>query len=226
MRGAGIDAVKLVPAQFLVFLLALAIGPAAWAHEKRDQGKPVASALVGADSFALSARPSLSVIAPAPDFALRDTAGTLVRLSDLRGHVVLVAFIYTSCTTACPILGHQMATLQRRLKHEKLLPGRVMLFSVTVDPARDNAAVLARYASDLGADPAGWGFLRDTAEALTPVLSAYHEWTKAMPDGEIDHPARVYLIDARGRIREIYSLAFFDPRQALIDIRTLVGAGR
>jgi cytochrome oxidase Cu insertion factor (SCO1/SenC/PrrC family) len=101
-----------------------------------------------------------------------------------------------------------------------------MLLSVTVDPARDNAAVLARYASALGADPAGWGFLRDTAEALAPVLGAYQEWTKAMPDGEIDHPARVYLIDAGGRIREIYSLSFFDPRQALIDIRTLAGEGR
>ncbi|HXM76678.1 MAG TPA: SCO family protein, partial [Thermoanaerobaculia bacterium] len=83
-------------------------------------------------------------------------------------------------------------------------------------------AVLARYASDLGADPLGWRFLRDTAEVLAPVLGAYHEWTKVLPEGEIDHPARVYLIDAGGRIREIYSLAFFDPRQALIDIRSLV----
>jgi len=42
-----------------------------------------------------------------------------------------------------------------------------------------------------------------------------------MPDGDLDHPARVHLIDADGQIREIYSLAFFDPRQALIDIRSL-----
>ena len=94
-----------------------------------------------------------------------------------------------------------------------------------MDPARDNVSVLARYAADLGADPAGWGFLRETAEALAPVLGAYHVRTKAMPDGEVDYPARVYLIDTRGRIREIYSLAFFEPRQALIDIRALVGAG-
>jgi protein SCO1 len=215
MRGAGI----------VIFALALAISAGAWAHEKRDQGKP-APASVGSDAFALSMRPSLSVIAPAPEFALRDPAGNVVRLSDARGRVVLVAFIYTSCTTTCPILGHQMAALQKRLKGEKLLPGRVMLLSVTVDPARDSAPVLARYASALGADPAGWGFLRDTAEALAPVLGAYQEWTKAMPDGEIDHPARLYLIDADGRIREIYSLSFFDPRQALIDIRMLAGEGR
>jgi len=216
VRGAG----------RVVFVLALAIDAAAWGHENRDPEKPAAPAGIESESFALSARPSLNVIAPAPDFALRDPAGKVVRLSEARGHVVLVAFIYTACTTACPILGHQMAVLQKRLKGEKLLPGRVKLFSVTVDPARDSAAVLARYASGLGADPAGWGFLRESAEALAPVLRAYQDWTRAMPDGEIDHPARLYLIDADGRIREIYSLAFFDPRQALIDIRALAGAAR
>ena len=35
------------------------------------------------------------------------------------------------------------------------------------------------------------------------------------------HPARIYLIDPSGRIREIYSLAFFDERQALLDIQAI-----
>jgi len=55
------------------------------------------------------------------------------------------------------------------------------------------------------------------------VLKAYDEWTKLLPKGELDHPARVYLIDRKGNIREIYSLAFFNEKQALIDIRTLLG---
>lgn len=42
------------------------------------------------------------------------------------------------------------------------------------------------------------------------------------PKGELDHPARVYLIDQRGNIREIYSLAFFNEKQALIDIKALL----
>jgi hypothetical protein len=38
----------------------------------------------------------------------------------------------------------------------------------------------------------------------------------------------VYLIDHNGNIREIYSLAFFNERQALIDMKKLIaepGAG-
>ena len=210
--------------RLVAFASALALCAAASAHEKGVTPAPDkiirGQAPAGAQS-AISAHPRLNVIAPAPDFALRDPGGALVRLSDLRGQVVVIAFIYTSCTTVCPILGQQMATVQKQALRDKRLRGRVTLLSITVDPSRDSAAKLASYASALGANPTAWKFLRDSPEAMTPVLAAYREWTRAMPDGDLDHPARVYLIDADGRVREIYSLAFFDPRQALIDIRSL-----
>ena len=47
---------------------------------------------------------------------------------------------------------------------------------------------------------------------------------RALPktEGWIDHPARVYLVDRGGNIREIYSLAFFNEKQARIDIGALL----
>ena len=54
------------------------------------------------------------------------------------------------------------------------------------------------------------------------MLAAWDEWTKPLPAGEIDHPARLYLIDGAGRVREIYSLSLFDERQAFLDIRALL----
>ena len=201
--------------------LALTLGANAWAHDKETA--PAKAGARSADSPAVAAHPRLNVIAPAPEFALRDPAGDLVRLSEMRGKVVLVAFIYTSCTTTCPILGAQMGRLQKLMKGDKQLREGVMMLSVTVDPARDSSAVLARYASALGADPAQWKFLRETPEALAPTLAGYHEWTRPMANGELDHPARIHLIDPDGQVREIYSLAFFNPQQALIDIRSLAG---
>jgi len=38
---------------------------------------------------------------------------------------------------------------------------------------------------------------------MRAVRTAYDEWTKELPDGELGHPARLYLIDPAGRIREI-----------------------
>jgi protein SCO1/2 len=170
--------------------------------------------------------PSLAVIRPAPDFGLVDSGGGGVRLADLRGRVVLLAFVYTSCPAACPLITQRMAALHRRLQAAGWLPTRVVLLSVTVDPERDSPAVLARYARSFRADPQGWRFLREDPVRLGPVLAAWDEWTRALPGGEIDHPARLHLIDGRGRVREIYSLALFDERQAFLDIQTLLREAR
>ncbi|MBI4012540.1 MAG: SCO family protein [Candidatus Rokubacteria bacterium] len=171
---------------------------------------------------AVATAPWLPIIRPAPDFALLDPAGRRVRLSELRGRVVLVAFVYTRCTAACPLLTARMARLERLLGPDA---GRVRLLSITVDPARDSADALAEYARRFGADGRRWHFLREEPAALAPVLASYDEWARPVAAGEIEHPARLHLVDAAGRVREIYSLGFFDERQALIDIRALLREG-
>jgi protein SCO1 len=190
-------------------------------------GVPAASAQSPSEA-AVSANPSLSIIARAPAFTLRDPAGRPVRLADYQGRVVLLAFVFTTCPGVCPLISKQMAALQDGLKREGLFGKKANLLSVTVDPETDTAAVLTEYAKTYGADPAGWRFLRENPEKTKPVLQAYDEWTKLLPKGELDHPARVYLIDQKGNIREIYSLAFFNEKQALIDMKKLIaeaGAG-
>jgi protein SCO1 len=197
----------------LVLLVALALAPG-------GRGSALAVTPAGPD-LAISATPVLPRIRLAPDFSLLDAAGRPVVLSSLRPRVVLVSFLYTSCVDACPLLTQRMAILRDRLERAGL--GRhVHFLSITIDPARDSAEALARYAAHFHADPARWQFLRETPERLRPVLAAYDEWIRARLDGDLEHPARLYLIDGVGVIREIYSLAFFDQRQAFVDIRALL----
>ena len=181
-------------------------------------------AAAAATAETVSSHPTLSVIARAPEFTLRDTEGRPVRLSDYRKQVVLLAFIFTTCPGVCPQISAQMSALQFALKADGLFPAKARLISVTVDPKTDTAPVLAQYARMFKADPAGWSFLREEPARLKPVLKAYDEWTRVLPktEGWIDHPARVYLVDRNGNIREIYSLAFFSEKQALIDMRALL----
>ena len=193
--------------------------PVALAHREPAAAAP--SALPAA----LASTPHLAAIRQAPDFTLTDTRGQQVRLAQLQGRTVLLAFIFTHCSSACPLLSSRMGLLQARLAKGGLFPARVALLSVTVDPQRDSAEVLERYARRFDARP-GWHFLRDPPERMRPVLAAYDEWTKILPDGDVDHPARLYLIDPNGRIREIYSLAFFDERQAMLDIEAIDKEGR
>jgi protein SCO1/2 len=210
---------------FALSLLPLA-APIAHAHDAAADAPASARHSVAATERFLSAEPELAVIAPAREFVLRDTDGQEVRLSDHRGRVVLLAFIFTSCSQACPLITRQMAMLQAQLNQAGLFPNKASFLSVTVEPQADSAEVLARYAKTFGADPAGWRFLLDSPEKLDAVLTEYDEWTKRLPDGDIDHPARLFLIDQKGDIREIYSLAFFDERQAYLDIRALLRESR
>ncbi len=175
-----------------------------------------------AEPVVAGAAAQLPVIRDAPDFTLIDQEGHGLRLADLRGRVVLISFVYLSCPGACPLITQRMAVLYQQLTSAHLAPDRVRLLSITVDPQRDERSALARYARAIGADGPGWRFLRESPQRLRPVLTAFDEWAKLLPDGEVDHPARLHLIDGRRRVREIYSLAFFDPAQALVDIEGLL----
>jgi protein SCO1/2 len=209
-------------------LLALAFGvaPPAAAHEAHPSPAAApaptpAAPGPGLADPALAGRPFLPRIKPARDFALADTSGRTVRLSALAGRVRVVNFIFSTCPSACPLLTQRLALLQEALA----AAGKgdaVAFLTVTVDPARDDRATLAAYADRFGADLRTWSFLTGRPEEVGPVLAAWDEWTRRLPSGELDHPARLYLIDRGGTVREIYSLSFFDERQALLDVEALL----
>src|SRR5215467_964150 len=79
----------------------------------------------------------LAVIEKAPDFTLTNQAEKEVRLSDLKGKVLLVSFIFTTCNGTCPATTHRMGKVQQELKSRGLLKkDEVRLLSITLDPAR------------------------------------------------------------------------------------------
>jgi protein SCO1 len=133
---------------------------------------------------------------PVADFELRDQLGRAVRLSDLRGKVVAVDFIYTRCPLpdVCPRLSANFAALQRRF-HERLGADLVLL-SVTVDPQYDTAQVLADYARRWGADDRGWLFLTGDVAPIAAQLGEVY-WTD---EGAIGHNAIASIIGRDGRL--------------------------
>ncbi len=70
-----------------------------------------------------------------PAFALRDYTGALVRSQDLRGKVVLLTFLDSQCTDACPVIARQIALTFGRLDAEERK--RVVPVAISVDPAED-----------------------------------------------------------------------------------------
>src|SRR5206468_6583276 len=102
----------------------------------------------------------LAVIRKAPDFALVNQDDKAVKLSDFRGRVLLVSFVFTTCNGACPATTHRLAKIQEAIRQDaKSLHGRVQLVSITLDPARDTPEALRNYRKlyDLPSD--NWEFL-------------------------------------------------------------------
>lgn len=149
------------------------------------------------------------------------------------GRVTLLSFMYTYCIdpVGCPLAFDTLNTLRRRLLQQPDMARRVRLVSLSFDPVNDDPAAMKRYAGAL-ADPASplrWHFLttRSVAE-LKPLLDelgqdvAVEVDDKGQPTRVLNHMLKLFLIDARGRVREIYTTAFLLPEVMLNDIETLL----
>jgi protein SCO1/2 len=167
--------------------------------------------------------PRLAVIQPAPAFDLITHAGGTLRSADLRGKVVLVGFIFTTCSGTCPATTHRMGQIQQALKARGLdRDGRVQLVSITLDPARDTPEALRRYMRLYDVEPGNWTFLTGETQQVMATVAAWGMWAKPAANGQLDHPSRVFLVDTQGRVREIYSLEFLKPKWVLDDVELLL----
>jgi protein SCO1 len=101
---------------------------------------------------------------PNPTLVTQD--GKKVRFFDdlIKGRVVVINFIYTSCPDACPLETARLREVQKILGDRV---GRdVFMYSITIDPKVDTPKVLKRYAQKFGVEP-GWLFLTGKEADIT-----------------------------------------------------------
>jgi cytochrome oxidase Cu insertion factor (SCO1/SenC/PrrC family) len=176
---------------------------------------------------------TLPVIKTAADGALLDPQGKSVRLAELtRGRITVMSFIYTRCAAAkaCPYATGVLLQLHRASAEDAALARELRLVSLSFDPVNDTPERMKAYSSLASSrlTAAPWHFVTAKSQAeLQPILAAYDQTVDkkanpADPTGPLHHTLRVYLIDAAGRIRNIYSSGTLDPRLVLADVRTLL----
>ena len=85
------------------------------------------------------------------------------------GRPVVVSFVYTSCTTICPLTSMTLSELQRRLGAGR---DRVHLVSISIDPEQDTPARLRDYARKFGAG-AQWQHYTGTPAASIASQRAF-----------------------------------------------------
>lgn len=154
------------------------------------------------------------------DAQLLDQRGKAVQLKgDVFGDkIVVINFVYTSCTTVCPMQSAIFSNLQERLGAR--LGEEVRLVSITVDPLRDTPERLRELAERHHAKP-GWTFLTGKKREVDAVLRSFGAYT---PD-PTSHPAMV-MIGSAGNERwtRLFGFPSVDEIQARVEQSIKVAA--
>jgi protein SCO1/2 len=153
---------------------------------------------------------------PAYSFTLIDQTGAPLSLTDLRGKLVLLGFVYTSCPDVCPILATIYLDIQEALG-ETVGNGVILIF-ITTDPEVDTPKQMRAWTQSYGGK---WLFLTGEIDELERVYSQFDVFVEKQTEGfVVYHSYLTFLIDREGMIRFRYG-GLFDPEWALEDIKNL-----
>ena len=135
------------------------------------------------------------------EFSLTERDGRTVTREDLLGKVWVASFVLTRCPDGrCPQVTQTVKRLQETLTGRRNL--RFVTF--TVDPDRDDAKELERYAQQYEADPERWLFLTGKEATIDKLLRSFHVRAGEPRKGQTAHSQKLVLVDRHGRIRGYY----------------------
>jgi len=130
------------------------------------------------------------------------------------GRPVLLTFIFTSCTTVCPVINGVFARVQQKLgkEHE-----RVHMLSISIDPDYDTPSHLNDYAKTLKAGPQ-WQFYTGTPEASIAMQKAFDAYR-----GDKMKHIPVFLLRAAPGKKWVRLDGLVNPNEVVREYRKLVG---
>ena len=142
-----------------------------------------------------------------PAVELEDQDGRSFTLGRYRGQPLVVDFVYTRCTSVCPLLSESfrrvfVAPQSSSRGDDERLP----LLSITFD-SLDTPARLREYASHYRADGHAWRFARvRDARDLGPLLQAFGVVVIGDGRGGFQHNAAIHVVDPGGRLSRVLDL--------------------
>jgi len=148
----------------------------------------------------------------APDFRLLDQQGLPIQLSDLRGEVIVLAFLYTSCRDDCPLIADQIRGALDNLKQQPVV------LAITVDPEGDTPRRINRFLVNHHLS-GRMHFLSASREQLEPL---WRHYGIAPQSGRLNHSDYVLLIDREGHRRVSFTLQDLTPDALTHDLRLLL----
>jgi protein SCO1/2 len=123
-----------------------------------------------------------------PNVPLINQDGQTLHFYDdvIKGKVVTINFIFTSCGNSCPLETAKLREVQKMLGEHA--GKNVFMYSITVDPDRDTPEVLKTYMKKFNVGP-GWQFLtgkKKDIDLIRKKLAMYSEDEQELSDHAIN----------------------------------------
>jgi protein SCO1 len=150
------------------------------------------------------AAPFKSIDITGADYArgleLADPDGQRRTLAEFKGKVVVLFFGFTQCPDVCPTTMAELAVVKQKLGVDG---ARVVPVFVTVDPERDTPVVLKAYVGNFGPDFVALSGSLEETKAVAKDFKIFYSKVPGKTESSytIDHTARSYVYDTRGRLR-------------------------
>ncbi len=141
---------------------------------------------------------------PLPDLEFTDQDNKAIRLSDLRGKVVAMTFIYTRCPLPdyCIRMSNYFARIERALKKDSSLTNKWHLLSITFDTKHDTPEILRKYGKKYDANFADWSFVTGSDVTIRKATDGFDMIIQTSEGGLIDHNLMTVLLDTKGNLVE------------------------
>ncbi len=155
------------------------------------------------------------------DFTFLDRNHRQVRLADYRGKPLLVNFVYTGCTSVCPLTTKLLAQAIRKAQGV-VGSDSFRVLTIGFNLPYDSPEAMRDFARRFGLDAGSWEFLTPYQGQLADVTGSFG-FTYARTAWGFDHITQVTVVDQQGKIyRQVYGDDFpivhlIDPLKELIE---------
>jgi protein SCO1/2 len=124
--------------------------------------------------------------------------GSTVEMKDLKGEVLVMVMIYTSCKAACPRLVADMRNIESRLSEN--IKKKVKLVLVSIDPSVDTPERLKSFSIENQMEGDQWVFLRSTEENTREFAAVLAVNYKKISPMDFSHSNIISVFNAEGEL--------------------------
>ncbi|MEO6909520.1 MAG: SCO family protein [Edaphobacter sp.] len=161
-----------------------------------------------------------------PDFKLLNQSNRTIHLSQFKGKVLLVTFIYTRCPLAdfCPRMSHNFAEVDRALAADPALYKQSHLLSISFDPTYDTPKVLRSYGGAYTGQYTKekflhWDFAAPSEKELPALTQFFNVGVTPGDDKTLTHSLSTVLIGKDGKIIAWYPGNEWKPADIIAQVK-------